>query len=207
MIEVKNRWESFVNGLAERGVAWSDDAFEASEITALIEVFEAWREADAFRKAEIGNLGSEQVDKNIRGDYIKWIEPDHARPATHDLLEKLHELRVYLNQTLYLGLRDLELHFAVYPTGTHYARHRDQFQGTSYRRVSMVLYLNTDWQPGDGGELFIVDAHENTLTIEPIAGRLVLFMSELEHEVFVTNRERKSLTGWMRDLPAGINFL
>jgi SM-20-related protein len=203
----ESRWEPFVNGLAECGFAYSDTAFSAEEIAELTDVFNAWYAADAFRKAEIGNLGKEQVDRSVRGDYILWIEPDHARPATHNYLSLLHELREYLNKTLYLGLRDLELHFAVYPPGARYAKHRDQFQGTQYRRVSIVLYLNADWQPGDGGELRLFDTRGQAHLIAPKGGRLVLFLSELEHEVRVTQITRKSLTGWMRDLPAGINFL
>jgi SM-20-related protein len=62
----------------------------------------------------------------------------------------------------------------------------------------MVCYLNTDWAPGDGGELRLyTDAM--TVTVLPDYRKLVLFLSEETlHEVLPTNRERWSVTGWFR---------
>jgi SM-20-related protein len=35
-----------------------------------------------------------------------------------------------------------------------------------------------------------------TVEVQPISGRLVVFMSELEHEVLETKVNRYSITGW-----------
>src|SRR5690554_1726629 len=62
-------------------------------------------------------------------------------------------LRLILNRTLLLGLDNYETHYALYPPGAGYSRHLDRFKDNPLRTVSVVLYLNSQWQPGDGGEL------------------------------------------------------
>jgi SM-20-related protein len=62
----------------------------------------------------------------------------------------------------------------------------------------MIMYLNSNWQKDDGGELCI--HHEHILqTISPENGKLVFFKSdELLHEVLTTNVPRMSITGWLK---------
>jgi SM-20-related protein len=60
-----------------------------------------------------------------------------------------------------------------------------------------VFYLNADWQEGNGGELVIYNGESGVSIIQPELGTLVLFLSEIEHEVLPTHRDRKSVTGWM----------
>jgi SM-20-related protein len=92
---------------------------------------------------------------------------------------------------------DLECHYAIYPPGTHYRRHLDRSPAGAERVVSLVLYLNEDWNPADGGELKLYT--EPGVLIVPSGGTLVLFVSEsLEHEVLPTRAVRLSLTGWFR---------
>lgn len=62
-------------------------------------------------------------------------------------------MRQRINQSLMLGLFGFESHFALYPTGSFYRRHLDQFQGASHRTVSCITYLNDDWLPEHGGAL------------------------------------------------------
>jgi len=52
--------------------------------------------------------------------------------------------------------------------------------GHKSRILSSVLYLNEDWQAGDGGELLIFDpAGESFIaTVEPTFGRMIIFLSE-----------------------------
>ena len=58
----------------------------------------------------------------------------------------------------------------------------------------MVLYLNEDWSPAAGGELRFFDAAGQHRDIEPIAGRLVCFLTpDREHAVLPTRRDRKSV--------------
>ena len=64
----------------------------------------------------------------------------------------------------------------------------------------MVLYLNSDWQSGDGGELVICpDSGLEGIHFLPSGGSLAVFFSEdFPHEVLETTRTRYSIAGWFR---------
>jgi SM-20-related protein len=53
-----------------------------------------------------------------------------------------------------------------------YLQHVDQFQNNSSRKYSMISYLNSDWQPADGGELMIHQENRNQ-KITPTQGKTV----------------------------------
>jgi len=68
-----------------------------------------------------------------------------------------------------------------------------------------VAYLNPDWQEGDGGALRMHFDDGSQLDIPPLAGSLVVFLSDrFPHEVLVTQTDRLSLTGWFRRRPADV---
>lgn len=157
-------------------------------------------------KAGIGKQLDNQVNRDIRGDLTMWIEPNEAMPITELAFERLRSLTVALNRELWLGLKDLEAHFAYYPAGTFYKRHADRFRNNPHRVISVVLYLNLNWQPDHGGKLRVYK-EGGQIDIEPIGGRLVCFRSELEHEVLPTHQPRYSLTGWMLDQFHDLTFL
>ncbi|MEX2512238.1 MAG: 2OG-Fe(II) oxygenase, partial [Cyclobacteriaceae bacterium] len=92
----------------------------------------------------------------------------------------------------------------MYPPGSFYLRHLDQFQAVKYRIVTVILYLNASWHKDDGGSLRMYfigeDGLEKAEDFFPIGGRLVAFISgEVPHEVMPTQKERFSITGWFRD--------
>ena len=155
--------------------------------------------AGTFHPAGVGS-GQAEVRADIRGDQVHWIEEAEAGPALQIVLTKLELLRLEINRNLFLGLFDIELHFAVYPPRAGYLRHLDRFQDDNRRTLSVILYLNQDWQAEDGGLLrFWPEANGCALEIEPIGGTLVTFLSErFWHEVAPTERQRLSLTGWFR---------
>ena len=116
--------------------------------------------------------------------------------AESRLLEAFEHLRLQLNREAYLGLFELELHYAAYPAGSGYARHVDQPRGNARRKVSVVLYLNRQWRPSFGGELQIFGSAQS-IDVQPLAGRLVCFLTEgREHCVQPARAERLSITGW-----------
>ena len=155
------------------------------------------RDRGDFAGARIGADHRSQLRGDIRGDRTCWFVPPLFEEE-RALLRDLEQLRLELNRGGYLGLFDLELHYAWYAPGTGYARHVDQPQGRDQRKVSLVLYLNDAWTPDAGGELRIFDGNQ-ARDIEPIAGRLVCFLTEgREHAVLVTRRDRLSITGWFR---------
>ena len=180
------------------GLSVRDQFLPSSQIRALADCARLRRARGDFGAARIGNDRSLQRRADIRGDSTCWITPP-LWPAEQTLLEELERLRLELNRGSLLGLFELELHYAWYPPGAGYARHVDQPQGRAQRRVSLVLYLNEDWTPAAGGELRIFDAADGHRDIEPLAGRLVCFLTPgREHAVLPTQRDRLSVSGWFR---------
>ncbi|CAN5203269.1 2OG-Fe(II) oxygenase [soil metagenome] len=205
-------YENLAIEVAEKGFAIVDDFLSATEVAAVLEVLDKRRDGDEFHKAGVGSGTDYKQLHNLRGDYIRWIEPQNALPPTQVFLERVTAAMQTLNRVCYLGLKDFETHFTYYPADSRYARHLDQFKADDHRRISFVCYLNTAWKPGDGGELRIFlpkgDGTEDTLDVEPIAGRLVCFRADtVEHEVLTAHKTRYSLTGWMLDQYQELKFL
>jgi SM-20-related protein len=180
------------------GISVQDQFLALSQIRALLDCARLRRARGDFGAARIGTDRRLQRREDIRGDSTCWITPP-LWPAEQALLEQLEQLRLELNREAGLGLFELELHYAWYPPGAGYARHVDQPQGREQRRVSLVMYLNEDWTPTAGGELRIFGAADSHRDIEPLAGRLVCFLTQArEHAVLPTQRDRLSISGWFR---------
>lgn len=153
--------------------------------------------AGEFKQASIGQGSKKTLQTEIRRDAVLWLA-DHETGVAGEFLVWLAELRTALNQALFLSLVEAEMHFALYPEGGFYRKHIDNFRGSSARLVTVILYLNQDWQPQQGGQLRLY-LEDKALEVAPQAGTLVLFLSErFEHEVLPTIQERLSLTGWLR---------
>ena len=157
-------------------------------------------------KAGIGALGDYTIDKQIRGDYVYWLD-EKKDVAIQPFFDQMNEFVLKVKRFCFLSISDVECHLAYYPEGSFYKRHVDQFKERNNRILSFALYLNPDWQPAHEGEL-IIYKDEKAIKISPIKSRLVLFKSAgLEHEVTLTYNERLSVTGWMLNNPIGLGFL
>ncbi len=188
--------------LLAHGVA-VQDGFSAPQLTtALLACAGLRRDRGDFAAARIGAPRRRRRREDLRGDYTCWLgEP--LWPAERAIVEDFEQLRLALNRSAFLGLFELEMHYAWYPPGAGYARHVDRHEGSDQRQVSLVLYLNPGWEPGAGGELRLFHAHHGATDIEPLGGRLVCFLSDgLEHSVLPTRDHRWSMTGWFRRRPA-----
>ncbi len=154
--------------------------------------------AGRFLRAGTGQGVGLEVRDQIRRDEIHWLNFEDATPVQQRLWARLGALKDAFNRTLYLGLSEFEGHYAAYPRGGFYKRHRDSFQTDDARVVSLILYLNRDWQPADGGQLRIYES-DSHVDIEPRGGTLVVFLSrELEHEVLLSQAARYSFSGWFK---------
>ena len=155
--------------------------------------------SEQLRPAAIGRAQGRRERSDIRGDRTHWFEPAALTPAQTRYWQALDELRAGLNRALLLGLDELEAHYALYPPGARYARHRDCFRDDNARVLSSVLYLNPGWREDHGGQLRLYLAQSTHVDIHPLGGTLVLFLSaEFEHEVLPATRERLSVAGWFR---------
>jgi len=150
-----------------------------------------------FAPAAMGR--SRERVRAIRGDVTSWL--DDAQEADRSYLAVMEELRLALNQHLYLGLFDYECHYAIYGVGAAYDRHVDTFSGGRNRLLSTVVYLHEEWTPADGGELLLYRpaGQSATTRILPKPGLMVLFLSqEFPHEVLAARKARHSIAGWFR---------
>ena len=200
-------FDSIVDGLAEKGYAVADSFLSQAEVDAILATAEFKHGIDQFKKAGIGKNQGLQINEAIRGDYIHWLDKNTAAAPAKVYLDRLHELIQYINRTLFLSLKDYEVHMTIYPIGSFYKRHLDQFKKDDHRKLSVICYLNNDWTAAHVGDLRMYLPGE-TLDILPIAGRLVCFRSDqIEHEVLPATRERLSLTGWILDQVADLRHL
>ncbi|MDT8408889.1 MAG: 2OG-Fe(II) oxygenase [Wenzhouxiangellaceae bacterium] len=196
-----DRWlEAAATALTQQGWFCDPTAVPPALTLGLRADLDELLESDLLRRAGIGRENDYQLDRNTRADRIFWL--DRSRPLHADFLAEAEKLRLALNRRLFLALFEFEAHLALYPPGAFYRRHYDSFRGSSNRMISLVLYLNQHWRPGDGGELVLYSDDQRAepmARIEPRAGTVVLFLSEeIPHEVLPTGVERASVSGWYR---------
>jgi len=197
--ELTSQLNELADQIAEKGFAVIDDFLSQQEIDSILALQGFKNGLLQFKKAGIGKNQDKQINEAIRGDYIQWIDPNNAEPPLLTYLGRLKQVIAFVNQSLFLSLKDCEVHQTIYPIGSFYKRHLDQFKKDDHRKLSVICYLNKDWKEADGGQLRMFIGHESK-DILPVAGRLVCFRSDLlEHEVLPATRERLSLTGWLID--------
>lgn len=191
--------ETAIESFAENGIAHIDGFLSLDLCNALRAEIEMRMAQGELRPAAVGKSEERSVNTDVRGDFISWIDPLNDRGALASYVHQVREVITLLNRNFYLGLRDFEAHLTQYPAGSFYRRHSDRHRSGSHRRVSFILYLNENWREGDGGELVLYPNASAEYKIEPVDGRFAFFLSEIEHEVLPTSRNRKSITGWMLD--------
>jgi len=163
------------------------------------------KDEKGYKDAGISSSPQLHINKSKRSDKTRWIDADNKTQSEY--LSFTTGLLNYLNQSLYLGLKYYESHFAIYEKDAFYEKHLDAFKNSKNRVVTTVYYLNEDWNEGDGGELIIYDINSNKLTtLSPKANTLVVFMSDrFPHEVLPAKKRRYSIAGWFRcDYDLGI---
>ena len=152
-----------------------------------------------FQSAGIGRDRDYMHNQFVRSDAICWISGESQ--AGQQWLHWADDLKNYLNRRLFLGLFSFESHYAHYQPGDFYKRHRDAFQGEANRVLSLVVYLNANWLPEEGGELVLYrdDQDFEGLKVTPGLGTVVAFLSEdFPHQVLPATRDRYSIAGWYR---------
>lgn len=184
--------------LGRTGLCIVPDFLDIPTTQALLLDLKSLKKAGQFVRAGIGQGAQHTVRDSIRRDEVFWLEERLANLIQQQLWLKINALKQALNRELYLGIRAFEGHYASYPRGGFYVRHRDSFHHDEARRVSVIIYLNPRWNIKDGGQLRVYTPHQDT-DIAPIAGTLVCFLShELEHEVLLSHKNRLSFSGWFK---------
>jgi SM-20-related protein len=190
---------ALAGALSEHGACLLSDFPASGAGKALHDVLKQRQAAGTMRAAEVGHGRQRHLRIAIRGDDTQWLDGDSGLAAA-SFLSSLQALRMSLNQRLFLGLEEEEAHFACYPIGARYHRHRDQFHDSGARVLSLVSYLNHDWRQDDGGALRL-HLPQGSIDVLPHAGTSIVFSSALEHEVLPATRERLSIAAWFRRRP------
>ncbi|MEQ1553378.1 MAG: 2OG-Fe(II) oxygenase [Ferruginibacter sp.] len=148
--------------------------------------------------AGVGNAMVMDSNQQLRGDKIYWMDRSHDNVFEQQFLNQVESFIERLNCTCYTGINGYEFHYAIYGQGAGYKRHKDQFKNDSNRKYSLINYLNNNWLNDDGGQLLVYQ-NEDIQKIQPHSQTAVFFKSnELEHEVVKANRNRMSVTGWLK---------
>lgn len=187
--------EILINALIEQGWIAIPKFFEESFCNGLLSEMSS----NELKLASIGKGQQQQRNEEIRTDSIVWLEEDHCLPKQKEFFKQMNEIKNWVNQSLFLGIKRYECHYAHYKAGGFYKKHLDQHQYSSARVLSTVTYLST---PSEGGQLVIYNRDnpdEKQATIPAEAGTFVCFLSnQIYHEVLTTEDDRYSLTGWFR---------
>jgi len=176
-----------------------------------------------FRAAGVGDAGTNRIADEVRRCEQCFLYPrgkyesqglGEARQMVYSVLDSVRndlqagtsvELEPLLTEGAYMS----------YPNGGFYRRHIDSYPGTpqEIRKFSYLLYCNPEWQPADGGCLRIhldgglevapASAPPRFHDVEPRAGTLVLFRSDVPHEVLDTAASRLAIAGWFNAPPKG----
>ena len=182
--------DQILDDLDQHGFSIIDHAYPPSYLKNVVN--ECQIHLDDFRNAAIQNA----IVSTIRSDHILWLDPKLS--ISHQHIKTLDLLSQELNRAFYLGIQEVEAHFACYNPGDFYALHRDNPQGKNGRVISTVFYLHEEWHQHWGGQLKLQDKNNQWQIIEPKPNRIVLFQSDLLHEVLVAHHQRLSITAWLR---------
>lgn len=192
-------YELITHHLCTQGFCIIDDFLDLQYCQSLRSTAMKQHDEGLFKSSKIGPNIRAQHNNTIRSDDIFWLEEHSSDPAIQVYLEQVMRISHYLNQSLFLGIKELEAHFAAYKPGTFYKRHVDQFATQKTRKISCVYYLNENWQSHYGGELKLYDKADQLIQlVSPVENRFICFNSELPHEVCVTHHPRYSIAGWMK---------
>lgn len=203
----ESSFNAIADDLAEQGFAIVDNFLDRKETEQLVQLDEFQNGLLHMRKAGVGQQSDFRINESIRGDYIRWIDKTSTVPPLKLYIDRLNGMMKFINRSLFLSLKDIELHMTVYPAGAYYKRHLDQFKPGDHRKLSVIFYLNKDWTDDLGGQLrmYLKNGARDVL---PVAGRLVCFRSDvIEHEVLPSKKERLSITGWMLDQEVDLKHL
>ncbi len=198
MSETEFSFEQLIQGLLRDGYGTMDNFLSNDLQLRLRNILLDHLARGNMQAAGIGPRQTLHNNEEIRSDCIRWIEPNDHNKVEQEWLDQVWLFIEYLNLTCYTGLNAFESHYAWYDTSSFYKKHKDQFKSDSGRKYSIVMYLNEAWKEGDGGQLNLY-IPGNTISIDPVGGRVVFFESDkIEHEVLPTRFPRLSLTGWMK---------
>lgn len=190
--------EIYFSKIAESG--WAVIPLDPSFAEQLKNELENKKKLNLFKPAA---LADSMTEKTIRNDLTCWIDENQPTTTESKLLQNLNDLQEQLKNYFRIALTNFEVHYALFPEGHFYHKHNDQKANNNHRFFSFVIYLNKNWNPDHKGRLLIYDKSDSEnnkvqFQMAPEFGQMILFRSDLLHEVEISRAERQSITGWIR---------
>jgi SM-20-related protein len=196
--QMENSFEVLIASYIENKVGICEHFLNDALVNNLKQNLFALKEQSLLMEAGTGNSEAVAYDSAVRSDSIYWLDKKHNNVFENEFFDQIEAFVKYLNESCYTGITGYEFHYSLYEKGDFYLKHLDQFKSNPSRKYSMISYLNSNWQPVDGGEL-LIHQENNLQKISPTQGKTVFFKSdELLHEVLVTQNIRMSITGWLK---------
>jgi len=165
-------------------------------------------ENGTLKSAGMSSTDNYWKDETSRGDKITWISnlnDIQKYPQMIAIISRIDELRKELNEVTAFNSTMTRIQLACYPgNGARYVKHKDAIPNNNNndsspkRRLTVILYLNPDWEKACGGQLRLYLKNNQILDVEPKSGTLLLFLSrQVEHEVLPTYKiPRFAITDW-----------
>lgn len=205
------------------GYAVVEDFISPTQVKLLKRDVAHLAEHGQFNVAGVGDSSTNRVATDVRRCEQSFLFPKikYEASGTPDsrkmLYPLLDDLREKLASNTGEALEPLltEGAYMSYPNGGFYRRHIDSYANTpqALRKYSYLIYCNEGWTPEDGGCLRIhldgggeeapAGAAPAYVDVEPRAGTLVVFRSDVPHEVLETSAERLAIAGWFNAPPEG----
>ncbi len=188
-----NQLNNMPRHLSEHGYFNLSNLFNINFLEQIISSYDSL--SANFKPAKISKGNNKSINKEVRNDSNLWLTNSEQsfQPIWH--LQNL--ISQTLKKELFLPIKRYETQLSLYSPNQFYKRHADKHSKMPARLISQVFYLS-DWSHKNQGELIIYKI-KNNIKIAPIKNSLIIFLSELEHEVLPTKQIRKSITTWYRN--------
>ena len=113
--------------------------------------------------------------------------------AYHDTYLKLYDGKVTektVDKTYQQVTNKTNAQIQLYDEGCFIFKHSDG-SPTDHYQCQMLLYIDEDWKPGMGGELFCINSKGKEIVVEPKIGTCVVldYDKNPEHEVKVVKEK------------------
>lgn len=176
---------------------WTILPFETSFAQEILSMAQQHYSEGLFQSAHTAN----DHTGTIRNDQTFWLNHNYMteNPVNLKIFKILDRILFELKSYYRISLDHSECHFAHYQAGSFYKKHSDQAMQNNRRFFSFVIYLNENWLEKHGGRLVGYDLNKKEIfNILPKIGQMIIFKSDIIHEVLISHRSRWSLTGWFR---------
>lgn len=142
---------------------------------------------------------SAKTQRAMRKNKIFWQEDDFGEDVD-DLQQMMLSLVRQLNSSYGFSFKLIEARLGIYEPGKLISKSDEAEESLKkYNTVSFVIYLNSDWDEEDGGQLRLFLDKDNIEEIDPVAGRLVFVGDNLDYEITEVNTRRLGVTGVLLD--------